>query len=145
MHKFLKIVLIGLLFVCLAAIRFFEGSLFYDPLISFYKDNYLQMSAPKLEITKLLLATSARFWINSLLSLLMIWIAFTNKAILKLSGFIYLLLFIVLLPAFYYYLVNMQPDNYFTLFYIRRFLIQPVLVLVLLPAFYYQQHIKKTD
>ncbi len=145
MHKFFKIALIGLLFVCLAVIRFFESSLFYDPLIAFYKDNYLQMPPPKLEIGRLVLSTGLRFLLNSFVSLVILYIAFRQKSILKISGFIYLLVLVILLPVFYYLLVNMQPDNYFTLFYVRRFLIQPILILVLLPAFYYQEYIKKTD
>lgn len=145
MHKFLKIALIGLLFVCLAGIRFFESSLFYDPLIAFYKDNYLQMAPPKLEVGRLLLSTGLRFLLNSFVSLVILYIAFQQKSVLKISGIIYLLVLVILLPVFYYLLINMQPDNYFTLFYVRRFLIQPVLILVLLPAFYYQEYIKKTD
>lgn len=143
MKMFVKLVVIGFLFLLLAGVRFFETSLFYDPLRHFYEGNYLTETAPDFDALKLILSTSLRYWLNSLLSLLILYVAFHSRKIMRFSWAFYGFIFVVLLLLFTYLVLNMHIENYFTLFYVRRFLIQPLFILLLLPAFYYQKSIKK--
>ncbi|HET8809842.1 MAG TPA: exosortase F system-associated protein [Flavobacteriaceae bacterium] len=143
MKFFSKIIIIGFLFVLLACIRFFETELFYDPLISFYKGKYLTQEPPVFEEWKLIMHTIFRYGLNTFFSLLILWAAFRKKNILKFAGLIYGLAFFIFCVIFGYLLFNMKPENYMALFYVRRFLIQPLFILLLLPAFYYQQNLKK--
>jgi len=129
----------------LVSIRLFEDVLFHDPLVSFYKSNFTTMDPPDLEKWKLIGLTSLRYFMNTILSLLILFLAFPKKSILKFSGLFYGLAFVVLIGVFYALLSPLETENYMFLFYVRRFLIQPLFLLLLLPAFYYQQSIKKTD
>jgi exosortase F-associated protein len=54
---------------------------------------------------------------------------------------VYLLFFIILISLFFIVLFFFGETNKMTLFYIRRFLIQPIFLLLFLPAFYYQKKI----
>ena len=143
--KIIKWVLgIGCL-ILLVSVRLFEEVLFHDPLVDFFRSNFTQAEPPVLEKWKLMSLTSARFIINTLLSLIILYLAFSKKSILKFSGLFYAGSFIILIGVFYYLLSPLKAENYMFLFYVRRFLIQPLFLILLLPAFYYQQNIKKTD
>jgi len=138
-----KIIGILGLFIVLALVRFFETDLFYDPFIPFYKGNYQLQAPPEFDFWRVFVNIILRFLANSFISLIIIWLAFRNRDFIKLSGFLYGILGVLLLLLFGFFLLNLTQEYYFILFYIRRFLIQPLLVLVLLPAFYYQQYLKK--
>lgn len=129
--------------MALAFVRFFETEIFYDPFTKFFKSEYLNADAPIFKTEKLLLNISFRYWLNTFLSLLIIYVAFLDKNILKFSFLFYLIMFFILFSIFILLLKDLKPENYMNLFYVRRFLIQPILVLLLLPAFYYQK-LKKT-
>src|SRR5690606_20931714 len=79
-----------------------------------------------------------RFVLNSFLSLLLIFIIFKNFEQLKLASLLYVGFAIVLLSAFWV-VVTYFPDSKMTLFYLRRFLIQPLFLLLFILAFYFQQ------
>lgn len=138
MKKTFKILLLLVLFGLLVLVRFFEAELFYDPLLYFFKQDYLNNLVPDVEFVKLLLHTSFRYLINTLISLLILWVAFRDKDAIRFSIVLYVLAFVILLPWMAWLISKATPEsNYNILFYVRRFLIQPLFVLLLLPAFYY--------
>ncbi len=143
METWKKIVIISVIFLGMIAIRFFETDLFYDPLIHFFEGSYLTQPPPEFNFWQLILYTSFRFWLTALLSLLILFVAFRSKKILRFSYLLFGTAFLVLIALFAYFLFNMAPENYFLLFYIRRFLIQPIFIILLLPAFYYQMSLKQ--
>ncbi|MFD1094144.1 exosortase F system-associated membrane protein [Salegentibacter chungangensis] len=128
---------IGVLVVILAMIRFFEDSLFYDPLIEFYKSGYLYNLVPEYELSPLLFNLIFRYALNSFISLLILYVAFLDRDIVKFGGILYSILFLVGIPVFAIMLLNLDSMSYMALFYVRRFLIHPVFIIILLPAFYY--------
>ncbi|CDF78136.1 conserved hypothetical membrane protein [Formosa agariphila KMM 3901] len=134
--------LIGLLFIGLVLIRAFEADLFYDPFLEFFKNDYLFLDAPIFNICKLIAFTSLRYFLNTVLSLGIIYFAFKNTDVLKFSAIFYGIAYVILILVFLVLVLDAKQDNYFILFNIRRFLIQPLLLLLLLPAFYYQKQIK---
>ena len=136
-RKRFRILEIGLLVLLLAAIRFFEEDLFYDPLIDFFKSDYLLGIIPPMDMAKLMMNLSLRFILNTVLSLGIIYIGFRDMNILKFSALLYALLYVVATSAFIYLVLNIERDHYLALFYVRRFLIHPLFLLILLPAFYY--------
>ncbi|HZW78757.1 MAG TPA: exosortase F system-associated protein [Flavobacteriaceae bacterium] len=143
MRKIIAILAIVLLIVILLLIRAFEETLFYDPLLEYFKGDYKQLPVPDLVFGKLLLHTGFRFLLNSLASLGILWFVFKDKEIMKLSVLLYVLVFAVLITLFSIILKTSSPtSDPMILFYVRRFLIQPLLLLLLLPAFYF--HKKKT-
>lgn len=126
-----------LLVILLALVRFFEDDLFYDPLIDFYRNGYLHDQVPDFNFLRLLLNLAFRFGVNTAISLLILYVAFFDRNIVKFAGVLYGILFIVGFIVFSFLLLNLDHMNYMALFYIRRFLIHPVFVIILLPAFYY--------
>lgn len=132
-----RIVEIGLLVLMLAAIRFFEQELFYDPLIQFFKSDYLLGIIPPMDMAKLMINLSLRFWLNTAISLAIIYISFRDLNILKFSAVLYAILYVLATLVFIFLVLNIEREHYLALFYVRRFLIHPLFLLILLPAFYY--------
>jgi exosortase F-associated protein len=130
-------ILLLVLFGLLILIRAFENELFYDPYLTFFKNDYLYVDNPRREILKLTIYTMLRYVLNSGISLGIIYLFFKDKSIVKFSAFIYAIAFVVLILFFLYFVINPQREDYYIFFNIRRFLIQPILLLLLLPAFYY--------
>lgn len=128
---------ISLLVLLLVLIRHFESLLFYDPLLEFYHSDYLMNRTPHFETLELLLNVFYRFFLNSLISLAIIYVAFLDKSILKFSFMLYVVLFLVAFPVLMFLILTIENHNFLALFYVRRFLIHPVFVIILLPAFYY--------
>lgn len=140
----LKLFIFIVAVICLALLRYFETDLFYDPLISFYKHNFLEKPFPELDPIWYSLNLAFRYFLNTIISLLLIWISFQNKSYLQFSGILYTALFTVGILIFWFIAHDIETENYMTLFYIRRFLIQPLLIIILLPAFYFQNINERT-
>jgi len=140
--KILAVVLTVLGFVL---IRLYQEELFYDPFIRFYSLYYHDMQPPEVDLVKLIGNTSARYWLNSLLSIALIHVLFRKKSTLRFTFSFYGVAFLLLMISFYLVYEQLSPELYMVFFYIRRFLIQPIFILLLIPAFYYQriEHQKK--
>lgn len=125
--------------ILIICIRFFESKLFYDPFLHFFKSDYQNNPLPNFESFKLLLSLFLRYLANTLLSISIIYLLFQNKMHVKIASFLYLILFVVLIIVFSFLVFASDKPDYLLLFYVRRFLIQPVLLLLLIPAFYFQK------
>ena len=139
MKKTIRIIIIVLLIVLLFLVRAFEEQLFYDPLNSYFQNDYLYKKIPSLDRWNLLLHLFYRYIVNSLISLAIIHLVFRNKKIIKFSQLFFAISFLVSIVAFFFSLRNNLEGGYIFAFYIRRFLIQPLFLLILLPAFYYHK------
>jgi exosortase F-associated protein len=139
MGKVTKIVLIMLLASLLVLIRGYEDTIFYDPLISFFKLQSTQ-PFPEFNTFKLLANIAMRYFFNTLISLGILWLIFQKRDVIKLSAVLYGIVFIVLIAVYYFLLSASDEGQYMTLFYVRRFLIQPLFLLILIPAFYFQKN-----
>ncbi|NRB59978.1 MAG: exosortase F system-associated protein [Winogradskyella sp.] len=137
MDKIMRYILIGVLVILLMLIRGFENVLFYDPYLTFFENDYLYIDSPRRELAKLVLNTTLRFFLNTIISLGIIYVAFRDRNIVKFSAIIYSVAFVLLLIPFLYFVINPRQEDYYLFFNVRRFLIQPILVILLLPAFYY--------
>lgn len=136
-----RILLLITLLLLLVLIRAFEESLFYDPFLNYFKRNYNNIPIPKIETFPLFFGLLFRYLLNSMLSLAIIFVLFKDIEAIRFASFVYLLFFIILISLFLIVLFFFGETNKMTLFYIRRFLIQPVFLLLFLPAFYYQKKI----
>jgi exosortase F-associated protein len=139
MNRIFQIFTIVILVVFLAIIRRFSSEIFYDPLILFFEQDYLNNSLPDFDLLKLSFNIIYRYSLNSVVSLAIIYILFKNKDLVYFSVWVFIIGFFVFIIPFYFFIENYQKENYLLLFYIRRFLIQPILLLLLLPAFYYHK------
>ncbi|RYG41405.1 MAG: exosortase F system-associated protein [Chitinophagaceae bacterium] len=133
----------GLLFCCavgLLLVRALETRLFYDPLHDYFKSDYLTASLPEFDTVRLTVGMALRFVVNSGSSLLMIRLLFPKQKITWLL-LLYVALFLLLIASFVLVL-RFWPENRFAIFYVRRFLIQPLFLLLFVPALYYQQSVR---
>ena len=139
MSKYLKIVLVFLFFVLLVAVRAFQTNLFYDPLIVYFKNDYLYTGIQNIVVWKLVVNMLFRYLINSVISLGIIWVLFERKEYLKFASYFLMIAFVILITVFVILIKNNFESGYLLPFYIRRFIIHPLFLLILLPAFYYQK------
>ena len=139
MSKRTRYILVFILIILLALIRQFEDVLFYDPYLSFFKNDYLYIDSPRRETFKLVMFTTLRYSMNTILSLSILYLAFLDKSVVKFSAIVYCVAYVLLILVFLYFVINPRQEDYYLFFNIRRFLIQPILLLLLLPAFYYNR------
>lgn len=141
-HK-VKLLIAIFIIVCFGMIRALENKLFYDPFLVYFESDFKNSTFPQLDSFKLFSGLLFRYLLNTVLSLILIYTLFQEIDILKFSVFLYAFFLIVLLGMFIV-IINYFQDLSWLLFYVRRFLIQPIFVLLFIPAFYYQkQNLKK--
>lgn len=136
-----KVFYILLLFSFLVAIRACENTIFYDPLIAYFKRNYMQTPLPKLNVIKLFFSMGFRFYLNSIISIGLLKLLFDDSKVVKFSIFLYSVFGILFMVTFFFILLKFGETNKMNIFYIRRFIIQPILLILFIPAFYYQKKI----
>ncbi len=135
----LRIVQLIILVVLLALIRAFENELFYDPFLAFFKQDFTNLSLPKVDSFLLFLGLLFRYALNTALSLGVIYIIFQEVTMVKFALVLYSFFFLISTIAFFY-IVLFTTENYnWILFYVRRFLIQPIFLLLFIAGFYYQK------
>ena len=140
-HK-VQIAFAMLLTVMLVLVRAYEDDLFYDPFLNYFKTDYYNLPLPKIDNLQLFFGLVFRYFLNTILSLGIIYCIFKDFDAIKFASILYLLFFIALVVAFYIVFSYFGEANKMTLFYIRRFLIQPIFLLLFIPAFYYQSQTK---
>jgi exosortase F-associated protein len=129
----------SLFLVCLlAAVRAFEDNLFYDPFLIYFKGDYMDLPLPEFNALPLFFGMLFRYVLNTVLSLGIIYFLFKDKEMIKFASLLYVFFFVILIIAFFSILSFYGNQNNLMLFYVRRFLIQPIFILLFIPGFYYQ-------
>ena len=130
--------LLALIFL-LVLIRTFENELFYDPFLDFFKQNFAKLPLPNVNSFSLFLGLLFRYTLNTAFSLAIIYVLFQELTIVKFAFVLYCFFFLIFIIAFFY-IVSFTTENHnWILFYIRRFLIQPIFLLLFIAGFYYQK------
>lgn len=133
-----KVLWIALFVILLALIRLFEKKLFYDPFLDFFKGEFQNAQLPHYDSLPLFFGLVFRYFLNSALSVAVIHVVFKDLPLTKFTTVLYLIFFVVLIALFFGMLKFSEKPDYMLLFYVRRFLIQPLFLVLFLPAFYYQ-------
>jgi len=133
-----RILILMILLLLLVLIRAYEDVLFYDPFLNYFKSSYLNISIPKIETFPLFFGLLFRYVLNTILSLAIIYVLFKDYEAIRFASVVYLILFIILILLFFVVFSFGGDASKMALFYIRRFLIQPIFLLLFLPAFYIQ-------
>ncbi len=142
-NKRLDIVIIGVLVTALLLIRMFESDMFYDPFLDFFHGDTQNKIVPEFNTIKLFLGLLCRYFMNSMLTVLIVYFLFKDVSIVKLTSILLSLFFVVLTILFFSLLYFSKTPDYLFLFYVRRFLIQPLFLILFVPAFFYQKSINK--
>lgn len=140
-----KISIALLLVFLLALVRIFEHALFYDPFAYYFEGDYLNLTFPEYKGWALFGSLIGRYILNSVISLAIIFVLFREVALTKFSAVLYAGFFVVLIGLFFALISFTGNENNFIIFYVRRFLIQPIFVLLFVPAFYYQRRVAKNN
>lgn len=122
--------------LALVGIRHFESFLFYDPLNDFFQMAYQSGSLPDLDRTSWGFSLVMRYVLNSFFSLMILFALFKSHSMIRFSALLFAVVLMVLLPFLLWEIDHFQPGEYRVLFYIRRFLIHPLLVLLLIPGYW---------
>jgi exosortase F-associated protein len=123
---------------CFGIIRAFESQLFYDPFLVYFESDFKNLPFPEVDLLRLFGGLFFRYFLNTILSLVLIYSLFKDVEMIKFSTFLYTF-FLLLLFGMFFIIMKFYPEGNWILFYVRRFIIQPIFVLLFIPAFYYQQ------
>lgn len=135
--KILRWVIVALLVLGLILVRKFETQWFYDPLLAYFHQDFLNIDFPTIDVPRHLLSIGLRYTLNSILSLGIIWFIFLDLKVLKFSALVLVAFFFFFLIPYYYFIASEFSTFYTAGFYVRRILIQPMMLLILVPAIWY--------
>lgn len=141
-NRYLVYSFIFLLLALLITVRWKEHHLFYDPFLKYFKGIFQDKPLPNYNFFQLIFNYIIRYSINSILSIGIIYLLFKDFKTLRLIIYLYVFLFLILLILLIVVLFLNNPDYNFPLFYIRRFIIQPVFLILFVPALYFQKMVK---
>ncbi len=140
-HK-LRFTLLILLVILFALIRAYEDDLFYDPFLDYFKSDFHHLPLPEFDRFRLIVGLLFRYGLNTVISLGILYTFFKDVEMIQFVSVLYIFLFLILIFAFFAIINYYGEQNNLILFYIRRFLIQPIFVLLFIPAFFYQKYHK---
>ena len=123
----------------LIAVRSLENILFYDPFLAFFKSANTNASFPDFQWTPLILNYFLRFALNVILSLLIVQSLFQNKKWTIQALVLILIIFAITFALYLFCIYSKFEIGYLFSFYMRRFVIQPLILLVIIPLFYYRK------
>lgn len=143
MLKYLQQILLVLALIgLLVGVRVFENKLFYDPFLAFFKSSAATNILPQLNYFKLFIGLFVRYFLNTIISLTIIYVLFKDLNLIKFTTVLYIIFFLILIILFFVVYHYFGQNHKMLLFYVRRFIIQPLFLLLFVPAFYFQKNIK---
>ena len=139
--KILNWFLVAVAILGLVGVRMVEGELFYDPF-----QQYLHLASkhapfPDFNWLPLILNYLFRFGLNLLLSAAVVFLIFKNKQWTLQAVVLMLIVFAITFPIYLYCIQTQFEIGYLFSFYMRRFVIQPLILLLIIPLFYYRKHV----
>ncbi|WP_312172564.1 exosortase F system-associated membrane protein [Chryseobacterium sp.] len=124
----------------LIAVRVFEDRLFYDPFLDYFHEANKNQHFPYFEWGKLMAGHLFRFFLNIFFSCLIIHFWFNNKRWTIQGALLMVIVFAITFPIYLYCISDRFELGYLFSFYMRRFVIQPLILLLIIPLFYYRQY-----
>lgn len=143
--KYLKWGLVGVVIFGLISVRILEDKIFYDPFLDYFHKADKKIQFPDFQWIKLILNYLFRFFLNLILSTLIVHFIFGNKRWTLQSIVLMLIAFAITFPVYLYCIQTKFEIGYLFSFYMRRFVIQPLLLLLIVPIFYYRRKMEITD
>ena len=123
----------------LIGVRILEDQIFYDPFINYFHIANKHAHFPDFEWFKVIINYVLRFGFNLILSAIIIHFIFKNKDCTVQAVILMLIIFAITLPIYLYCIDTKFEIGYLFSFYIRRFVIQPLILLMIIPLFYYRK------
>lgn len=124
----------------LISVRILEDKIFYDPFLDYFQDANTSQVFPKFIWAKLVLNYVFRFTANSFFSLLIVHFLFQNKNWTVQALVLLVMVFVITFPVYLFCIDNRFEIGYLFSFYMRRFVIQPIVLLLIIPLFYFRKY-----
>ena len=137
--KILRWFFVGIAVFGLIGVRMSENTLFYDPFLEYFRELSPQSQFPTFEWGKLILHYVLRFSFNLLFFFFFVHFLFQNKRWTLQALVLMVVSFLIFLPIYLYCINNQFEIGHLFSFYIRRFVIQPLMILLIVPLFYYRK------
>ena len=136
--------ILAIIGICgLIGIRMMESEIFYDPFLNYFHEANKQLTVPDFVWGKLIMHHIFRFILNIIFSAIILQAFFNNKK-WTIQGLILMTLVFVITFVVYLYCLHTKLDvGYLFTFYMRRFVIQPLILLLIIPLFYYRKMLLK--
>ncbi|WP_439480161.1 exosortase F system-associated membrane protein [Chryseobacterium aquaticum] len=132
--------------VCgLVGVRMLEDAIFYDPFLNYFHEANKNMPFPQFEWGKLILSHLFRFILNLFFSCIIIHFLFKNKEWTMQGAVLITVIFAITFPIYLYCIYDQFEIGYLFSFYMRRFVIQPLILLLIVPLFYYRKQMLKEN
>lgn len=141
--KLLKWIFVSLAIFGLIAVRMLEDVLFYDPFQAFFHLANKHAAFPDFDWIPLVLNYLFRFSLNLILSAAIIQLIFQNKQWTLQAIVLIVIVFLITFPIYLYCIYTKFEVGYLFSFYMRRFVIQPLILLLIIPLFYYRKNLIK--
>ncbi|MCD0478548.1 exosortase F system-associated protein [Chryseobacterium sp. LC2016-29] len=126
--------------VCgLMGVRILEDQIFYDPFLNYFHEGNKNISFPEFEWGKLIISHLFRFILNLFFSCIIIHFLFKNKDWTVQGAVLISIIFIITFPIYLYCISDRFDIGYLFSFYMRRFVIQPLILLLIVPLLYYRK------
>lgn len=129
----------------IVSVRIFEDSLFYDPFLNYFHDATKNAKFPDFEWTRLILSHLFRFVLNLVSSCIIIHFIFKNKSWTVQGAVLISIIFAITFPIYLFCVSDRFETGHLFSFYIRRFVIQPLILLLIIPLFYYRKQILEKE
>ncbi|MEC5157586.1 exosortase F system-associated membrane protein [Chryseobacterium sp. MP_3.2] len=126
----------------LISVRMLEDQLFYDPFLNYFHEANKNAPFPDFIWGKLILNYLFRFLLNLMFSALVVYFIFKNKRWTVQAIVLMLLVFVLTFSLYLYSIYTEFEIGYLFSFYMRRFVIQPLILLLIIPLFYYRKHLQ---
>ena len=124
----------------LIGVRMMEDRLFYDPFLDYFHLANKDAVFPDFVWFKLVLNYLFRFLLNLILSAVVVHFIFRNKQWTVQAMVLMLIVFAITFLLYLYAISTKFEIGYLFSFYMRRFVIQPLILLLIIPMFYYRKH-----
>lgn len=127
--------------VGLVSVRMLEERLFYDPFLSYFHEANKHIAIPNFDWGKLIGGYVFRFLLNLFFSCIIIQFLFRKKQWTAQGGILIIIVFAITFPIYLACIQNKFEIGYLFSFYMRRFVIQPMVLLLVVPLFYYRKNL----
>ncbi|MDL1913762.1 MAG: exosortase F system-associated protein [Bergeyella sp.] len=127
----------------LIGVRGLEDKIFYDPFLDLFRRTDRKFFFPDFDSTRLILNSLFRFFLNLVFSVIVIQGIFWKKTWTSQAAFLMAAVFMITFPIYVYCIETQFSLGYLFAFYVRRFVIQPLVLLLLIPLFYLRTREKK--
>ena len=123
----------------LVGVRMLEDQIFYDPFLNYFHEADKNSTFPEFEWVKLIVGHVFRFLLNLFFSCVIIRFLFKNKEWTVQGAILISIIFAITFPIYLYCIYDRFEIGYLFSFYMRRFVIQPLILLLIVPLFYYRR------